>query len=95
MSAYVIVDIDIHDPFTYEEYKAAAAESVALYGGRYVVRGGKTENLEGTWRPSRVVILEFDSVEQARKWWLSPEYAPAKILRHRAAHTRMIIVSGA
>jgi uncharacterized protein (DUF1330 family) len=58
------------------------------------VRGGKTETLEGTWSPKRLVVLEFDSVEQARKWWGSPEYAGPKAMRQRSAKTEMIVVEG-
>ena len=62
MPAYVVVQIDIHDPATYERYKAMAPPSIAAYGGRYVVRGGASEVLEGTWRPPRLVVLEFPTV---------------------------------
>ena len=70
MSAFVIVDIAITDPVGYEEYKKLAAPTVALYGGRYVARGGRAETLEGEWVPNRLVILEFDSLERAKEWLL-------------------------
>lgn len=92
MSAYVVVEIDIHDPVTYEEYKRLAPPSIAQYGGRYVVRGGACETLEGNWNPPRFVMLEFDSVDQAKKWWASPEYAAAKALRQKSSTTKMIVV---
>jgi uncharacterized protein (DUF1330 family) len=95
MSAYVVVQIDIHDPATYEHYKAKATPTVAAYGGRYVVRGGTSEVLEGSWQPSRLVVLEFPSVAQARAWWSSPEYAPLKAVRQRSAHTEMLLIEGA
>ena len=94
MSAYVIVDIEVIDPVRYEEYKELAAPTVAAYGGRYVVRGGATETLEGDWVPKRLVVLEFESVEQAKAWWSSPEYAPAKALRQETAHTQMVVAAG-
>lgn len=94
MSAFIIVDIDIHDPKGYEEYKKLAPPSIAKYDGHYVVRGGRSEVLEGGWTPRRVVILEFPSIEKARAWWNSPEYAEAKTLRHRTATSRMIVVEG-
>jgi uncharacterized protein (DUF1330 family) len=94
MSAYVVVQIDIHDPETYEHYKALAPPSIAAYGGRYVVRGGASEVLEGSWRPPRLVMLEFPTVAQARAWWRSPEYAPAKALRQRCASTEMLLIEG-
>lgn len=94
MPAYIIVDIEITDPATYDTYKGPAAATVAQYGGRYLARGGKAENLEGDWDPKRVVILEFPTSEQAKKWLNSPEYAPARKLRHAASRGRMIVVEG-
>lgn len=92
MAAYVIVDIDVTEPVEYEEYKKLAAPTVSAYGGRYVVRGGKVEALEGDWQTNRFVVLEFENGEQARKWWDSPEYRVAKEVRHRTARTKMILV---
>jgi uncharacterized protein (DUF1330 family) len=94
MSAYVIVDIDVTDPAGYEEYKKLAPAAVALYGGKYAARGGKTESLEGDWTPNRLVILEFSSVEQAKAWLNSTEYAPARALRHKYAHSKMVVIEG-
>jgi uncharacterized protein (DUF1330 family) len=67
---------------------------VEFYGGRYVARGGAAETLEGQWSPKRLVILEFPSVEQAKAWLNSAEYAPARELRHRYATSNMIVVEG-
>ena len=94
MPAYVVVQIDIHDPQTYERYKELAPPAIAKYGGRYIVRGGKTEVLEGNWNPPRLVVLEFPTTDSARKWWASPEYAEAKSLRHKASNSEMIVVEG-
>jgi uncharacterized protein (DUF1330 family) len=94
MSAYVIVEIDIHDAEQYEEYKRLTPASINAYGGRFVVRGGKTEILEGDWNPKRIVVLEFIDAETAKKWWDSPEYSKAKALRQKIATTNMIIVEG-
>lgn len=95
MAAYVIVDIDVKDPARYEEYKKMTPASLAAYGGRFVVRGGRTETLEGNWAPRRLVVLEFADAERARAWWGSPEYAPAKALRQATADSEMILVEGA
>lgn len=95
MSAYVIVDIVVHDPGRYEEYKRLAGPTVLQYGGRYVVRGGHTEKLEGSREPHRVVVLEFPTLGRAREWWNSPEYAPAKAIRLQVATSDMILVEGA
>jgi uncharacterized protein (DUF1330 family) len=94
MPAYVVVEIIVNDAETYERYKQLAPPSIAAYGGRYLVRGGKTEALEGDWNPPRFVILEFPTAQQARAWWESPEYAPAKALRQECAGTEMILVEG-
>ena len=94
MAAYVIVQIEIHDPEAYERYKVLAPPSIAAYGGRYIARGGATESLEGDWSPKRLVILEFPDLETARDWWASPEYAEAKALRHAAASSEMLVVAG-
>src|SRR3569832_1105407 len=94
MPAYIIVDLTIRDPETYERYKLLAPPTIAQYGGRYLVRGGTTLTLEGDWSPTRIVILEFPNADQARAWWSSPEYADAKALRHATAKTRMLLVEG-
>jgi uncharacterized protein (DUF1330 family) len=94
MPAYVIVNIDIHDPVTYEEYKKLAPASIAKYGGKYLTRGGATEVLEGNWIPKRFVILEFESMQHAKEWLNSPEYAPARKLRQQSASTDMIVTQG-
>ena len=94
MPAFVLVDIAINDPVTYEEYKRVCPPSIKAYGGQYLARGGRTETLEGKWASSRLVILKFDSFEKAKAWWSSPEYAPAKALRHKSASTEMLLVEG-
>lgn len=94
MPAYVVLEVVVRDPAAYERYKQLAGPAVAAYGGRYLVRGGATETLEGDWRPLRFVILEFPTVEQGRAWWTSTEYAPAKALRQTCADTEMLLVDG-
>ena len=94
MSAYVIVDIEVRDRERYAEYIRVAPPTLAKYGARYVVRGGATEVLEGTWQPNRLVVLEFATAERARAWWSSDEYAGPKALRQAAAVTNMVLVEG-
>ena len=94
MAAYLIVNIDVHDPVRYEEYKRQTSPIVASYGGKYLVRGGEAEVLEGDCKPSRMVVIEFESIERAKRWWSSPEYSEVKHLRHETADTQMIIVEG-
>ena len=95
MTAYVIGEIEVTDPATYEEYRKQVMAVVTKYGGRFVVRGGRVESLEGDWAPKRFVALEFPSMEQAQKWYRSPEYAPLIDLRKKASKGRLIIVEGA
>lgn len=94
MSAYVIVDIEVTDPQGYKEYVKLAPAAVELYGGRYIARAGPNETLEGDWHAKRLVILEFESVERAKQWLNSPEYAPARALRHKYAKSNMVVVEG-
>ena len=94
MTAYVIVDIDVHDPAGYEEYKKLAPSAVAFHGGKYIARGGRTETLEGEWSPTRLVILQFESIEQAKKWLDSEEYRAARQMRHQTAHSNMVVIEG-
>ncbi len=95
MSVYIILDIEVTDPVVYEEYKKRSTGAAAAFGGRFVVRGGKAEVWEGEWKPSRVVVLEFESVARAREWYGSDLYRPARALREASARTSMIVVEGA
>ena len=95
MAAYVIGEIEVTDPVTYEEYRKQVMAVVTKYGGRFIVRGGKVESLEGGWTPKRVVALEFPSMAQAQKWYRSPEYAPLIELRKKASRGKLILVEGA
>lgn len=94
MPAYVILDIEVTDPVTYARYKELVPPTVAAYGGRYLVRGGQVEMLEGSWLPPRLVIIEFPSLASGRAWWTSAEYQPARALREAAARTEMLLVEG-
>ncbi len=94
MSAYLIVNIDVHDVAEYEKYKPAAAATLAEYGGRYLVRGGAVDVLEGDWSPTRLVVLEFKDTATARAWWDSDVYAEMKALRQSCTHTQMVLVEG-
>jgi uncharacterized protein (DUF1330 family) len=94
MPAYVILDVNVTDPARYEDYKRLSGAALAAHGGRFVVRGGRTETLEGDWRPARIVVLEFDSAEQAKRWYDSEEYRGPKAIRQEASEGRMILVEG-
>lgn len=94
MAGYVIVEIEVTDPVGYEEYKKLAGATVAQYGGKYIVRGGAAETLEGDWQPKRIVILQFENVQRAKEWLNCPEYVEPREMRHRTAKTKMIVVEG-
>jgi uncharacterized protein (DUF1330 family) len=95
MPAYVIANVHITDPVRYEDYRKLVPASLEKFGGRFVIRGGTPEILEGDWRPGRLVVLEFPSVEQARAWWNSPEYTEAKALRQATSDGTLLIIQGA
>jgi uncharacterized protein (DUF1330 family) len=94
MTAYVIVEMTVTDPVRIEEYRKLAGASVAQYEGRFIVRGGRSETLDGNWHPERLIVLEFRSLDQAKRWHASPEYRSACEIRNRAASTRMVAVEG-
>ena len=94
MSAYVIVEIDVTDSETFEEYRKLVPPTLEAFGGRYVARGGAVESLEGGWQPKRIVVIEFDDVASATAWHGSAAYAPARAMRDASARSRMIVVEG-
>jgi uncharacterized protein (DUF1330 family) len=94
MAAYVIVDVEVMDPVEYRNYTKQVPATLAAYGGRFIVRGGRVERLEGDWDPGRIVVIEFDSLERAKAWWSSEEYAEPKKMRQSASTAGMIVVEG-
>ena len=95
MAAYVFGEIEVSDPAAYEQYRKQVLAVVTKYGGKFIVRGGRVESLEGGWSPKRFVALEFPTMEQALKWYRSKEYAPLIELRQKASRGRLILVEGA
>lgn len=94
MAAYVIAQIEVVDPAQFEAYRQQVPATIAAYGGRYLVRGGESETLEGTWNPKRVVVLEFPDRATAKTWWSSQVYSPIKAIRLAAARTELIAIDG-
>ncbi len=94
MPAYVIAEVTTTDPAAMEEYRKQVPATLAPYGGRFVVRGGAAETLEGDWRPTRLVVLEFPSLAQARAWYDSEEYRGPRAQRMRAGRTNLVMVEG-
>ena len=95
MSAYVLVDVDITDPVGYELYRKLAYPVIAEFGGKYLVRGGTTEIREGSWKPNRLVIVEFENLSRAQKWYESEQYRPALDVISKCARRNLVIVDGA
>ena len=94
MKAYILIDVTITNPTVYEDYKKLTPASLLPFGGKFLVRGGAAETLEGEWQPGRIVVLEFPSIEKAKAWWSSEGYAPAKAIRQSASNTNMLVVEG-
>ncbi|MER8571907.1 DUF1330 domain-containing protein [Mesorhizobium sp. M1338] len=94
MPAYVISDVTIRDEEAIETYRSRAAASIAQHGGRYLVRGGRVETLEGMWHPEPLIIVEFPDMERARRWYASAEYAAALDVRDAALSRNLILVDG-
>jgi len=94
MPAYFIVDNEVTDPAVFEEYRKQVPATVEKYGGRFLVRGGQVQTLEGDWKPKRIVVTEFPSIEQAWRWYDSEEYRELKALRSRSARGSVVLVEG-
>ena len=91
MSAYVVANVEVNDPQAYSEYTAQVPGTLEKYGGRFVVRGGELQVLEGSPLP-RLVLIEFPSVEQANTWYHSPEYQGILPIRQRNARTSFLLI---
>lgn len=92
MPAYIVVDLNLTDQQKFQTYAGAVQETVKTYGGRYTCRWGYPETLEGEWLAHRIVMIEFPTVDQARKWWDSEQYLPLKKLRRECSSARIILV---
>jgi len=94
MPAYVVAEIEITDPATFDEYRKGVPATIAAYGGRYLARGGAIKSWEGGWDPKRMVIIEFPSLAQAEAWYASPEYRDLRQMRQRSSSTRAVLLEG-
>ena len=94
MPAYVIANVTVTDLPAMEEYRKQVPATLAKYGGRFLVRGGAHQTVEGDWKPTRLVVIEFPSLADARRWYDSEEYRAPKALRMRAGRTSVVIVDG-
>jgi uncharacterized protein (DUF1330 family) len=95
VAAYLVVDVTaIHNETAYAQYRSQVSPGLEASGGRYLVRGGHVEVLEGNWQPGRLVVVRFATMEAARGWWSSRDYAPLKSARQRSTATNMVLVEG-
>jgi uncharacterized protein (DUF1330 family) len=94
MAAYLIAQVSVTDPETFAQYGSQVPAVIEQYGGRYLVRGGTTEAVEGSWTPARLVVVEFPSMEQLKRFYHSDEYAPLIELRNKSARTDLNFVEG-
>jgi len=94
MAGYIIAEVDVQDEQGFEEYRKLVPATLLPYGGRFVIRGGKSEVLEGDWHPKRIVVLEFPDFNRAREWWASQEYDEPKKMRQRTSMTNLLLVDG-
>jgi uncharacterized protein (DUF1330 family) len=94
MPAYVITYLEVTDPEAFQAYRKVAGPTFAPYGGRPIVVDGQFEVLEGMVEPKSVVVIEFESMEQARRWYASPEYAKTIPMRQSAANASLVLVEG-
>jgi len=94
MSAYAISEVEMRDAADFEAYRTIAAKTIAQYGGRYLVRGGAANAVEGGPPPGTFIVVEFPSMERLREWYASPEYAEALKVRQTALDRRLIFVEG-
>lgn len=94
MAAYVISDGEMRNQALFDEYRALAQASIAKHGGRYIVRGGAPQVIEGNWRPKAIVIVEFPTIREACEWYRSPDYGVALKVRQGALERNLVFVEG-
>lgn len=95
MAGYIVADIEVTNPEEYRRYTQQVQATIDKHGGKFLVRGGQHETIEGDWQAKRVVIIEFPSVEQAKVWYNSPEYSAIAGIRQHSSISRIILVQGA
>ena len=94
MAAFVIADVNVKDPEKFREYSKLTPDILKTYGGRYLVRGGHVEVSEGSWLPNRLVVMEFQSIIELKRWYNSPDYTEALKIRQQSADSNVVIVEG-
>ncbi len=93
-AGYALIDVEVTDQTVFAEFRERAPAVVQAHGGTFLVRGGKTEVVQGDWTPHRVILVEFDSVERAKAWWSSPAHTELQAMLDRCSNTTATIVEG-
>ena len=94
MAAYVIADVNVTNPELFKKYSEQVPVTVEQYGGKYLIRGGEVEKAEGDWRPTRVVVIEFENMSMLQKWYSSHEYSGPLRIRQQSADTNVLFLEG-
>jgi len=94
MPAYAIVDVTTTDPALMDEYRKLVPATFEAYGGKFIVRGGAHQTIEGEWKPNRLVMIEFPSMDHAKRWYASPEYQEPLAMRLKAGRANFVLVEG-
>ena len=94
MAAYIVGDVDVTDPDRYKDYTAHTESTLQPFGGRFIVRGGAHETLEGAWKPARLVVIEFPDADAARAWYASDAYREIMPIRQEASTGSLVLVEG-
>ena len=94
MAAYLIADLEVTDSAGFAEYQQRVPATITAHGGRYLVRGGATEAMVGSWSPKRCVVIEFPSMVQLKAWYHSPEYQPLIAIRQRTSQSNLVVTEG-
>ena len=93
-AGYALIDVEVTDQAAFAEFRERAPSVVEAHGGKFLVRGGATEVVQGDWTPHRVIVIEFDSVERAKSWWNSPAHTELRAMADRCSRTTTTIVEG-
>ncbi|MGA2172220.1 MAG: DUF1330 domain-containing protein [Sedimentisphaerales bacterium] len=95
MAVYMIIEAkEIMDRTRYGEYIEKVPRTIEKFGGKYLARGGEVTVVSGTWKPARLIIVQFDSMDKFHAWWRSPEYRAVALLREQSARTNAVVVEG-
>ena len=94
MAAYFIVDLEVTEPVRFKANAEAIPATVSAFGGKYLVASGTIENIEGDWNPQKLIVIEFETIERAKKWWESENYREIKEIRLESSNAKILLTVG-